>query len=244
MAALSNPQTWNRYAYVAGDPVNFVDPGGMLMSPVEEFMACITTPVGGSWGWLCAGGAYGWSWGPSCGPQDEVGGGTPRTPRSRTELLRNTVAWLTGKLQDEDCAKAIGASSTQKAQSKLRRTKIAFKDLGPLRVRGDADKGFKFDPSSPPVGRYVRLLLYERIQWNTKVNWLDPNRTRAVNMHGQSVTYPLLDAQAAALGVGNVSPAQFMGLTILHELAHAFGLDHPKTGPATRFNRHIWKECF
>jgi len=38
VAALSNPQTWNRYAYVAGDPVNFVDPGGMLMqSPDSEF---------------------------------------------------------------------------------------------------------------------------------------------------------------------------------------------------------------
>jgi len=26
---VTNPQTWNRYAYVAGDPVNFVDPWGM-----------------------------------------------------------------------------------------------------------------------------------------------------------------------------------------------------------------------
>ena len=26
---LTNPQTWNRYAYVAGDPVNYVDPWGL-----------------------------------------------------------------------------------------------------------------------------------------------------------------------------------------------------------------------
>jgi len=27
--ALKNPQAWNRYAYVAGDPVNYYDPAGL-----------------------------------------------------------------------------------------------------------------------------------------------------------------------------------------------------------------------
>jgi RHS repeat-associated protein len=30
-----NPQSWNRYAYVANSPMSFVDPFGLLMSPTE-----------------------------------------------------------------------------------------------------------------------------------------------------------------------------------------------------------------
>jgi RHS repeat-associated protein len=34
--ALKNPQGWNRYAYVAGDPVNYYDPAGLFISVPER----------------------------------------------------------------------------------------------------------------------------------------------------------------------------------------------------------------
>jgi hypothetical protein len=34
--AMKNPQGWNRYAYVAGDPVNYYDPAGLFMSVPER----------------------------------------------------------------------------------------------------------------------------------------------------------------------------------------------------------------
>jgi len=46
---LTNPQTWNRYAYVAGDPVNFVDPGGLQQVSVASAV----------WVWECFGGEGG-----------------------------------------------------------------------------------------------------------------------------------------------------------------------------------------
>jgi predicted Zn-dependent protease with MMP-like domain len=44
-----------------------------------------------------------------------------------------------------------------------------------------------------------------------------------------------------------MTPAQFMEFTILHELAHSFGLDHNDVTAGTTtdfYNQAIWASCF
>jgi hypothetical protein len=64
--ALGNPQSFNRYAYVNGDPVNFVDPSGLKQCiPWEISPECDSSGFGG-WGGGYAGG-NGWGSDPNPG---------------------------------------------------------------------------------------------------------------------------------------------------------------------------------
>ena len=53
----ASPQSWNRYSYVHGDPVNFRDPRGLLEAAPDGFCPAEYHDCGG-WGWL----GGGWSW--------------------------------------------------------------------------------------------------------------------------------------------------------------------------------------
>jgi len=54
-AALANPQGWNRYAYVEGDPVNKLDPAGLMTTTAEEWARCAVAFHDGPWLWVCGG---------------------------------------------------------------------------------------------------------------------------------------------------------------------------------------------
>jgi RHS repeat-associated protein len=60
---LINPQTWNRYAYVANNPLNTIDPSGLMMDEVcgPWFSSCGEDGNGNWWG------IPGPSWWPCCG---------------------------------------------------------------------------------------------------------------------------------------------------------------------------------
>jgi hypothetical protein len=71
----------------------------------------------------------------------------------------------------------------------------------------------------------------------------DPNSTVGINQNGQATTYNLLDAQAFQVGAtSGMTADQFMDLTILHELAHSFGVNHP-SGDSSAEDTNIWINC-
>jgi RHS repeat-associated protein len=86
----ANPQTWNRYTYVANNPLSFVDPMGMQLSGPGQCSApagdsCNTGPSRGGWAYIALGWTeLGGSWGVwinfggqgSFGGQGNTGGGS------------------------------------------------------------------------------------------------------------------------------------------------------------------------
>lgn len=122
---------------------------------------------------------------------------------------------------------------------------IGFTDLGSLRVITGSDGRIMDVYRDPPVGQYRPGVLGvgRAIQLNAQVNWPDPNLTFALDQNGVRVVLPLLVHKAHELGIASMTAQEFMDLTLLHELSHRFGRDHP-AGDAKDLDREIWKACF
>ena len=101
--SLTNPQSFNRYAYVQNDPVNFVDPSGMIAGPgscgyydaANGFWVFTPCPDDSFWrrfGRNSGFGGFGGGGGGGGGPQDPVPSGPP-TPTPAPPRIDKLYGW-------------------------------------------------------------------------------------------------------------------------------------------------------
>ena len=88
-----------------------------------------------------------------------------------------------------------------------------------------------------PITRSINL--------NSMINWDDPDFQPAiVDGVGNLIDGPfvqLLQGEAALLGVDSVTAAQFMDISIFHELSHFNGAIGNPDNPAVE--RALWTDC-
>jgi RHS repeat-associated protein len=104
-AGASDPQSWNRYSYTQGDPVNYKDPTGLLMAPWDDDWWFGGGGGGGGWGGYPCG--PDWMWDASLvGPCDAFYSlpllpivASPRPPEPR----KPRPAYLKVEYPDDDC---------------------------------------------------------------------------------------------------------------------------------------------
>jgi RHS repeat-associated protein len=253
-AGPSDPASWNRYAYVQGDPVGAFDPNGLASADAwgDEFLCMLRIPhTWFSWGvdsWYalaCRSTEYRYE--PTRAGDEQNGSESQRRSRAPASLVERSRQRARKMLENPRCANAIGAGSSDIAIAALERADIS---LGPTmygRPSSDNGGGITFN-----LGQYFRGDAGEAIiRLNERINWLVPNRqsysrySLAVDDDGNIVRSLIGEGVTnliTAIGL-DLTHAGVMDLAVLHELAHHFGLSHPD-GDVKTFNEAIYNACF
>ena len=223
---VANPQSWNRYSYGSNSPCNAIDRNGGTPESPEVYPGY--TGPGLPPGWIPV---YG-----STSPYVEEPTNSITTADLALDWSRTRVYKL---LENDDCAKAIGAEGWAHAASRLNGTKLLYSDLGQLKVSKNPD-GTAGDPlkGSGNVAGYPsnggRMLLN-----NNGVNWFDPNNSDGIDENGYSIKIDLLSRVMRDVGAKEMSIEQFMDFHVLHELSHSF-----RVPDGEGIDRGIWERCF
>jgi RHS repeat-associated protein len=248
-AGPEDPGSWNQYAYVGGDPINYADRSGLarekadycdiypndhICVPFSHY--CVLYPE------HCPSGS-GATGEP---PPDGGGSGGGYNSVGLAELARQ---WGLAALAKPGCAEALGmgggAGAAILGNSNV--TSIGFGshtqtgDLQPL-VTGKETLWATVQYFGSGAGATsVSIVFNEHIDWNTAT-------ALACDQNGQNCfRADLTQSAASRVGATSMTGGQFMTLTILHELAHVFGIHHPggasdANGIAGE-NRLIWENC-
>ncbi len=161
-------------------------------------------------------------------------------------LVSASVSRVESELTKPNCANLFKSIGVCKADLQ----NIGFKQA-PLALTTNAS-GQIIPQSANWVGKSNPIT--GSITLNSAVNWKDPNLTSA-SLNGQPYTYQALYAQASLLGLPltttgysngqpTVSAADYMDITLLHELEHLAGnLNPDKTTNGVSNETGLWNNC-
>jgi hypothetical protein len=144
-------------------------------------------------------------------------------------------------LTKDSCTKALGEKTAGSALEAIsQKNLIQFSKLKSFKVITDANTVVT-RVKAGDIAQWNPIK--KKIQLNSKVDWNNPDGTLATDQNGSGVSIRLASNDAYAINAGSISATQFMDLTILHELGHKLGADHPK-GNHTDYEKAIWEGCF
>jgi hypothetical protein len=219
----ANPGSWNRYAYVEGDPVGFHDPAGLMARAPSQ------------WGWANCG--PNWIWDASLsGPctDESIGGGGIGTGGGGGGG-GDSFAPKDGARADlakEPCYELLGFASAEAAQTWFD-NRITFYNVyaGKLQVGRQGPI-----PGTPAP---ASTMGWGQININRDYSWSDFSKVPTHN----GGTYDYLRYMNRSLGT-NMTSDQLGALIIIHELGHQQSAPkHPSDGESAKEKRDIYDKC-
>jgi RHS repeat-associated protein len=266
---LANPQGWNRYSYVQGDPINNNDGPGLYAQGVGAGLG----GGGAAWGWdpyvvlpenACFAAFYSLTnsyaapvaqsvlqhciqaqmyWAGHGGPG---GGGAEAKSPLKNPIPGEQAAYdALGKPECVAGLKQIGASharGTEAAQGVLQSAGVNY---------GTSDTGHLIPLVVKDVGSGYQVVngasLAESnstsITINKYINWYFPDKTIATLAGtADAVVYNWQEALSGLVGA-TLSLTEAQALVILHEVAHILGAPQEDESNYEQFNTTIYKNC-
>ena len=252
---LADPGSWNKYAYVGGDPANFADPSGLnrLMCDVYTDFGCAGPGRNGTpgVGWVINGlyGPEGWTIGgvgflpgTPAGPGDPIGGGGGGGSSISGEEVAGKPLGFNGASTDlakPDCYKMFGFASAADAQKSFSSINFQNKSMGNLEIQNEPDGTKTLSPTTPPAA--TGAIGGNTITLNGDVNWVNLSNVTAQNITtNQTEQLDFLAVWNNALKT-NMTTSQLTALVLLHEFSHTRGA--PQESDPVAFNNPIVEKC-
>jgi len=260
----SDPGSWNKYAYAGEDPINDRDPRGnyyckigsgersegtdcedytVYAGPVDPQCALLNqlgmagNPAAADLvNRVCP---SGWHVAPDPAPPPQAQP-NPVPDRWIADVAVARAGVVSLLSANPDCDNAIGFGETSLGADVAATVPIVFSNLGALNATTDANGSIVSVSGAIAQGPLGTTL--GPLELNAVVNWSNPSQTLAVNQLQAAVPYDLLAAEEARVGTATMTSLEFMELTILHEMGHGAGLDHPR-GDSSDYNKAIWDTC-
>ena len=252
-AGLGRPQSWNRYAYVRGNPVSLLDPSGLddCSSEVNSSGSCGVNGGGGGVDTRSGGGNAGSNDGMEVVHDDLQSGGSgetspparhwdPESPHAKLKDAFDTA----GKQIGKECAKLLsgGKLSAEDVRAKLNSVDASFEKLkqsivftNALDGSGDYTYTYQVQAGQAMNGK---ILLNQDIYDPTKFLFIEANKVASVN---------LVEDERIDLGASKLSVDQYWAIYILHELDHILGglaPDFSNTLDSRSNTKKVFRDCF